>query len=872
MPALAEAGVTRELAELRAGTLGDVRYLVRLSVPQGASSPVTGETVVRFRWDDPLGRDVVLDFLEPARRVRLLEANGMAVRWRAENDHVLVPASALRAGHHNEIRLAYTAGDEALNRSDDFLYTLFVPARHHYSLPVFDQPNLRARWRLELEVPARWTAVANGVEEQEEGKDRAADAVAAPGGTGGPGPDSAPGAGAPRRRYRFGETRPLPSYLFAFAAGRLAVEESERGGRRLRMYHRESDARRIARNRERIFELHRTALAWMEDYTGIAYPFGKLDFVLVPALQYGGMEHPGAILYRQGALLLDDSATQADRLRRADVIGHEIAHMWFGGLVTMTWFDDVWIKEALASHAAAGIVRASFAAIDHERAFPLTHHPAAYAVDRAAGANPLRQDLENLRDAGALYGPIIYHKAPLVMQQLGQHIGEAALREGLRAYLRRFAYGDAAWPDLIEILEERSSRGVGAWSRVWAEEAGRAAVQVRREPGRGGTRFVLEPVDPAGRGRVWPQILCVAFPETAGRVARPDAPEPPALGFRSVPLAGERASVEPGGDPAWLLPNAGGFEYAHFRLDATSREALLEGVSEVGTSRVRATAWLTLWEAVLAGEIAPSRFLGRVLESLGGEPDERIAAHLLDLIRTTHWRLLPSVERARCGPGVELTLWGGARSAGTATLRAAHFRAWRDAVESPEGVARLRRVWAGEETAPVPLAERDLTRLAAALCLRSVTGWPEVLEREAARIDDPDGEARFAFLRPALSAEPTERERFFRSLEDPRNRRREPWVLDGLGYLNHPLRARHGRTLLLPALALLEEVERTGDVFFPGAWVEAILSGHSHPEAALAVGAFLEERSEYPARLRAKILQACDLLKCAARLAHGWRG
>ena len=234
---------------------------------------------------------------------------------------------------------------------------------------MFDQPNLKARWRLELEVPARWTAVANGAEEHVEGVDHPADAVAAPGGTGAPGPVSAPEAAAPRRRYRFQETRPLPSYLFAFAAGRFAVEESERGGRRLRMYHRESDARRIARNRDRVFELHRTALAWMEDYTGIAYPFGKLDFVLVPALQYGGMEHPGAIFYRQSTVLLDDSATEADRLRRADVIAHETAHMWFGGLATMTWFDDVWIKEVLATHTAAEIVRASFAAIDHDRHF-----------------------------------------------------------------------------------------------------------------------------------------------------------------------------------------------------------------------------------------------------------------------------------------------------------------------------------------------------------------------------------------------------------------------------------------------------------------------------------------------------------------------
>ena len=831
-------------------------------------------------------------------RTRLLEANGVAAEWRPENDHIVIPAAALRAGDDNEICLAYTAGDEALNRSGDCLHTLFVPARHHFSLPVFDQPTLKACWRLELEVPARWAAVANGAEEHVEGVvatgDPTSDAIGTPGQPGAWSSDAAPAGtasppGSQRCRYQFEETRPIPSYLFAFAAGRFAVEESEQGGRRLRMYHRETDRQRIARNRDRIFELHRAALAWMEEYTGIPYPFGKLDFVLVPAFQYGGMEHPGAIFYRQGAVLLDESATQADHLRRAGVIAHETAHMWFGGLVTMTWFDDVWTKEVLASLAAAEIVRPSFPETDHDLRFLLTHHPAAYAVDRTAGANPIRQPLENLREAGALFGPIIYHKAPVVMRQLEQRVGETRLRDGLRDYLARFAYGNAGWMDLIEILNERSPREVEEWSRVWVEEAGRPVVHVRREPAGGGTRFVLEQVDPAGRGRVWPQTLRVALPETASpevgrdttRRAGPEAgpgvrnravPESCRVNVQSVALGEDRVTLEVYGDPVWLLPNAGGLEYALFRLDAASREALLESVSEVGASQVRATAWLTLWEAVLEGEIPPARFLERVLASLRTEPDEQITAYLLGLIQTTYWKLLPDVERARRGPGAELALWDGARTASSATLRAAYFWAWHDVVESSEGIARLRRFWSAEEPAPIPLAGRDLTRLAAALSLRAVTGWRDVLEREEARIDGPDRKARFAFVRPALSADPGDRERFFLSLADPDNREREPWVLDGRRHLNHPLRAPHARALLLPALALLEEVERAGDVFFPGAWIEATLTGHSHPEAAEAVAAFLKERSTYPPRLRGKILQAADLLERAARLAHGWQG
>ena len=841
-PTPTEMGVARELAELRARTLSDVRYDVRLSVPDERARPVTGETVVRFRWNDPRGRDLTLDFLEPAARVRSVEANGTAVPWRPVNDHVVIPAAALRADAENELRVIYAAGDEALNRAADFLYALFVPDRHHFSLPVFDQPDLKARWRLELNVPAVWVAVSNGAEERVEEAGHGADSNSA------------------RRVYRFAETKPIPSYMFAFAAGRFTIEESELDGRRMRMYHRETDAQRIARNREQLFELHRTAVTWMEQYTQIGYPFDKLDFVLIPSFQYGGMEHPGAIFYRQEGLLVDESATQTDLLGRASMIAHETAHMWFGDLVTMRWFDDVWTKEGFANLLAAKIVHTSFPDLDHGLRFCLAHHPGAYAVDRTAGANPIRQPLDNLREAGALYGPIIYDKAPVLMRQLEQWVGELTFREGVREYLRRFAYGNASWPELIEILDRRSAQDLQAWSRVWVEEAGRPTIQVEREATEGGTRFTLRQLDPAGRGRVWPQSLGVAVPEGGG------------IRLYSIELSEQPVVLELAGEPAWILPNGGGLEYGLFRLDPVSRAALLEGVAEIAVERVRGEAWLTLWDAVLEQEIPPVRFLERVLATLSAERDEQITGRLLATLRTVYWRLLPDVERGRRGPGVELALWNGARGAATPTRRAAYFSAWQDVVESPDGVARLRRLWSGEEAPPVRLAEPDRTRLAAALALRAAPGWMDVLDQEEGLIGNPDRRARFTFVRPALSADPSDRERFFLSLADLDNREREPWALDGLAYINHPLHAGHARAFIRPSLELLEEVQRTGDIFLPGAWVDATLSGHNRPEAAEAVAAFLAEHPDYPPRLRGKVLQAVDLVERAARMVHGWKG
>ena len=150
---------------------------------------------------------------------------------------------------------------------------------------------------------------------------------------------------------------------------------------------------------------------------GIPYPFGKFDFVLIPSFQFGGMEHAGAIYYNASGLLLDESATQNQLLGRANMISHETSHMWFGDLVTMRWFNDVWMKEVFANFMAAKIVNPSFPNVNHDLRFLFQNYPAAYDVDRTDGANPIRQELANLNEAGSLYGAIIYQKAPIVMRQ-----------------------------------------------------------------------------------------------------------------------------------------------------------------------------------------------------------------------------------------------------------------------------------------------------------------------------------------------------------------------------------------------------------------------------------------------------------------------
>ena len=830
-PPPADLGVPWELAEHRKATISNVEYAISLDIPAERTEPIQGRTLLNFDLADPQRFPLVVDFKDPGDRVREVRVNGQAATWEAVNDHVVIPAAALRDGA-NEVDLTYVAGDEALNRNEDFLYTLFVPDRAHFSLPVFDQPNLKGRVQWTLSVPGSWNAVGNGLIGEDSGTPE-------------------------RKTLMLQATEPIPTYLFAFAAGRFQVEETVLDGRIMRMYHREDDAAKVARNRDEIFALHAKALAWLEEYTGIAYPFGKFDFALIPSFQYGGMEHPGSILYNASGLMLDETATQGQILGRASVIAHETAHMWFGDLVTMNWFDDVWMKEVFANFMAGKIVHPSFPEVDHDLRFLMANHPSAYGVDRTLGANPVRQPLENLREAGTLYGAIIYQKAPVVMRHLEARVGEDTFRDGLREYLRGHAYGNATWLDLIEILDRLTPEDLRAWSKVWVEEPGRPRITVARADG----NVTLTQDDPSGGGKVWPQTLHVRLGHAAG-----DTLVTVELGAEPAVLSG----VDDG-TLQYVLPNGSGFEYGLFLLDGESLEYVVEHIAGLTPAVGRGAAWVTLWDAVLEGSLPPGRFLDAAMESLPSEEVELNLSRVLGYASSVFWDLLPPEERETRAAALEALLWAGATGGRPATARSAFFSSWRGVVLTPDGVSRMRRLWEGTERLPgLPLSENDQTALATELALRGVDDWAGVLDGQEGRITNPDRKARFQFVRPALDPDPAVRAAFFASLADPANREREPWVLSGLGALHHPLRAASSLGFIRPSLDLVEEIQRTGDIFFPGRWLDATLGGHGEVEAAESVATFLAERPDLPPRLRGKVLQSADMTWRAARILHGW--
>ena len=823
-------GVSEALARERAGTVRSLRYELTFVVPADLREPVQGRVILRFTLEAP--HRVVIDFAQPRDRVRGVRAGGVEVPVTFGNGHLTIPARSTRAGE-NEIAVDFVAGDDPFNREQEFLYTLFVPARAHRAFPCFDQPDLKARYSLSLDVPVGWEAVANGAA-------------------------SATESDGQRTRVRFAETEPISTYLFAFVAGKFSVETGRRNGREFRMFHRETDAAKVTRNLDAIFDLHAAALAWLEEYTAIPYPFGKFDFVAIPSFQFGGMEHPGAIFYNAASLLLEESATQNQMLGRASLIAHETSHMWFGNLVTMRWFDDVWMKEVFASFMAAKIVNPSFPEVNHDLRFLLSNYPAAYQVDRAAGANPIRQPLANLEEAGQLYGAIIYQKAPIAMRQLEMITGETAFRDGLREYLNTYKFGNATWVDLVRVLDARTPEDLAAWSHAWVEERGRPefTTVLGVESGRV-SRLTLTATDPLRRGLIWPQRLRVAFGDETS--------------VREVPVYVNAASIavpEAEGMPAplFVLPSGAGLGYGLFILDAASREYLLQHIEAIADPLTRGSAWVTLWENMLESHVAAHGFLDAAVRALATETDEQNIQRVLAYTTRAFWRHLDADERARRAPALEAMLWAGIGRASTSSAKSAWFSAFRDMALTPASLASIEALWRRDDRiAGLTLAETDEIAMALELAVREVPAWREILQTQYDRTQNPDRQARFAFVLPALSADPTVREEAFARLRQVDSRRREPWVVESLAYLNHPLRETHARRFIGPGLDLLREIQRTGDIFFPTRWIEAILSGHRSPEAAAIVRDFLGRELQYPQRLRWTILGAADELFRVAR-------
>jgi aminopeptidase N len=831
-----EPGISRELAQWRAQHYLNVRYALRLRLAE-REDRVRGSLAIRVTLP-ARAPDLVLDWRGAP--VRALRVNGKPGEAAAASEHLVIDRRQLKGGV-NRIELEFEAplalSGSALTRYRDredgseYVYSLFVPADASSVFPCFDQPDLKARFTLELELPQTWLAVSNA-----------------------PALEEAPG------RARFAETEPIATYLFAFAAGpfeRLTVP-----GEATRLFVRRSRLARATEHAAEVLRLNREALGYFERYFGRRFPFAKYDLVLLPELPYGGMEHAGATFLNEERVLFPAAPSAVDLLRRAQLVFHETSHQWFGDLVTMRWFDDLWLKEGFANFMAAKATEALAPEFDARVAFHATKI-AALRTDATPGTTPIRYRLANLAAAKSAYGAIVYSKGPAVLRQAEFYLGEAVFRRAVRDFVRRHAYRAADWRDLVGAFERASGRRLARWASAWVERRGMPTVRARWTLDRAARlrELRLEQHGTLDGGGVWPMRLSV-FAEGAGgerRTARV------LLRSSSVAVPGLRGLKE----PLLVYPNAGDHGYGRFLLDPRSAESALAPERPGADALLEAQLGEALWEQVRDAALEPGRFISYALRRLPLTADDIALAGLLARIEVAFRRYASDAQRDRLAPALERALLAdGALAAGSVSRRLLLVRAHAALAWSDAGLADLERLLDGSlEVAGVKLASRDRFRILERLLLRGRTGASARLAAQAAADRTDDGR-RYAWA--AGASDPRAKRVLFRSFFEDRTLP-ESWIDAALEPLNAPEHAGLTLSFLEEALARLPELERSRKIFFVGRWLAAFVGGQTGPEALARVRAFLRQ-ADLDEHLRLKVLEAADGLERAVRIRQRYAG
>jgi aminopeptidase N len=827
-----EAGVSYQLAQYRHSVISDILYRINLKVPVARNEPVTGDIGIQFilrSVDQPLQ----IDFKQDAGHVKLIQlVDRTTVPVVVEKEHIIIDKKYLRIGE-NMIRITFTAGDASLNRNDDYVYSLSVPDRARTIFPCFDQPSLKAQFLLTLSVPKDWQVLANGIKQTEPAPEEHGNQV----------------------RYLFNTTEKLPTYLFSFTAGKYTDVKQMLGKRSAEFLHRETDSAKTKLNTDSIFKAHQDAIGFLENWTGIPYPFQKVGFVAIPDFQFGGMEHPGEVQYKASSLFLDEGATKDQFIARSNLISHETAHMWFGDMVTMEWFNDVWMKEVFANFMADKVTEKLMGAETFSLKFLQDHYPAAYGVDRTLGANPIRQQLDNLQDAGSLYGNIIYHKAPIIMRQLESLMGKANFQNGIREYLKKYAYGNATWPELISILSKYSTTNLYTWNKVWVNQPGRPVFDFKvNDSGNKISSLIISQHPEVGTQRIWPQVfnITLVYPDRNKTITvNMDA--------RQIVLKAA-AGLE---KPLFILFNSDGMGYGLFPADM----AMTSNLFNLESPLQRASAYINAYENMLAGRVfTPVELLKLYLHGIGIEKNEMNLRLLAGYVTSIYWTFTLPEARTALSMEVEQALWSSMEQQTAANNKKILFGAYQNVYLSFEAKSRIYQIWLTQKPpAGVKLAEDDYTGMALSIALKSDT-VTSVLKQQQARVSNAERKNRLAFLMPALSLSEQERDEFFNSLSERKNRAKEAWVTTALSYLNHPLRQNTAIKYLPKSLELVEEIQRTGDVFFPQSWLSAVFGSYQTKEACQVVGDFLKQHPDYNPMLKDKILQATDNLQRAQQM------
>jgi aminopeptidase N len=605
--------LTRDDAQGRAELLTVESYDVAVDLTDGGGKPGerTFRSVTTVRFGATAGAETFIDVV--ADRLHAVTLNGadVDVSGYAPERGIVLAGLAEQNVLVVDADLLYTNTGEGLHRFVDpldgevYLYSQFETADAKRMYACFDQPDLKASFTFRATVPEHWQVASNArverVEELRAGK-----------------------------LVQFAPTKRISPYITALVAGPYHVATSHHDGIDLGLWCRQTLAKYF--DTDNLFEVTRQGFDWFNANFGMRYAFDKYDQVFVPEFNAGAMENAGCVTFRED-YVFRSKVTDARYERRCETVLHEMAHMWFGDLVTMRWWDDLWLNESFATYAAVLCQTNATRWPDAWATFANVEKTWAYRQDQLPSTHPIATDAPDVQTAEVNFDGITYAKGASVLKQLAAYVGVDAFLAGVRDYFAEHAYGNTTLADLLRALERSSGRNLGDWSKLWLETAGISTLRPEFELDDEGRYAAFEivqsaPTDVATSNTLRSHRLAVGcYEEQDGRLVRTARIEMDVVGERTpVPeLVGHRPP-----ERGLLLINDDDLTYCKQRLGPTSMQTLLNGgIAKLESPLTRALCWSAAWDMVRDGELPTRDYVNMVVTGADHETDIGVMQSLI---------------------------------------------------------------------------------------------------------------------------------------------------------------------------------------------------------------------------------------------------
>ena len=715
--------LTQAEAEARAARVSNTSYELNIHLRR-SSATYRGIAIIRCRVAGQ--DDVFLDFR--GRTIERLLVNDSPVERPSWTGYRLtIPSALLRpettiiVAYENE----YDHGGDGFHQfvdpedGEEYLYSNFEPYEAHRLFPCFDQPDIKGTYELTVTAPPEWEVIANA---------RLAS-------------ESTIGDG--RRRRVFERTKPFSTYLFALVAGPYHAERTMHGGVELGLFCRKSLVKHL--DADEIFEVSKQGLDFYADFFDYPYPFGKYDQIFVPEFNAGAMENVGAVTHNE-YMIFRDPPTENQRRGRAETILHEMAHMWFGDLVTMRWWNDLWLNESFATYMSYLCLTTATRFKEGWQDFNGSIKNWAYRQDQLVTTHPIAGQVEDTDQTFLNFDGITYGKGASVLKQLVAAIGIDGFREGMRAYFREFQYRNATLAQFIRSLEAGSGRDLQEWSRLWLETPSLNTIGSRWESdGDRITGFTLAQSAPGDYPTLRPHHLEVGL-------IRDDGSK---LAITAIPaeINGAEADVPAARGlpkPSLVFPNYNDHGYAKVALDPLSVDWVKQNLDRIGETLLRQLLWSSLWNMVRDQQLKSTDFLALVREKLPLEPESGLIDAVLGQASAALSRYVPEERRL---PEFHLSFlanWSALEKAPAGDQKIIWARALIGSAVVPDDIERVARLADGEENIAGVAIDQDMRwAIAAKFMAHGLPGAEDRVAREIGR--DPSDRGQRAKLRAETS-------------------------------------------------------------------------------------------------------------------------